>query len=1016
MSLGKKLFIGGADAACPTDSVQPFGADSAYSSNVALYQLDGNANDTVGNYNGTASNVTYSTGKYGNAAVFNGSSSKIELPSALSNGSTIAASCISFWFNVGAEVTSSTSSNEIMQFAGTSSLTGKIALGSTSGHMSGETFSVTHNVSGVYTYSKTNIPAGWNHAVVQWNSSDGKWDIYINSVKHTTYTVGTNAQGYFKLKFGNRSSIYYTGSLDQVRIYDKALSSVEVGLLYNETTSTASDTNVLGEGSGVALYSLDYDASDAGGNYNGTPTDVTFGVDGQINYGASFNGTSSSIDIGTIPELPSNTNNEVDFTFSAWVKSNTTDLNAGGGSNPIFVNQNNSYQYIGFGGNDNGNFPTGRIFYYTYGGSGQHNSWIITDETFDDDNWHHVVVTDVYNSGTNNRTRTLYVDNVQRKQDTVDKNFNANTVSTYLGSTSNAYSKQYLDQVRIFSKGLSSTEISSLYGETACVYTSTTDTVNYQGTNLAYYKFDNTTEDETGNHDGTGYNLSYTFGRFGQCADFNGLTSSSGTYISVPHNTSFSWKNNKTLSLWFKLDSYLSGSRGLAAKGNGGSGPYGWYLYKNGSDNKIGFTYYDSAVNAATLVTNNAVDLNTWYHLCITTNGTTDRLYLNGVEEDSTSSIVGIDVNTPLVIGRFYSNFTDYNIDGQIDQVRFYESTLDATAVANLYNEKQEAELNFNAVLYNGTGSNRYVSNVGFQPDLVWVKKRDGVHDHKLADSVRGATKILESSTTDAEITATGSVNSFDSNGFGVGSDSSVNGNGNDFVAWCWKGGGDAVSNTNGDITSQVSANQDAGFSIVKYTGNLSAATTATGESVGHGLSSPPELIIFKNTSNITQWNIFSSELDNWSTRLQFDTSQKNDLYSQYPIADPTSSVFYTNYLSSQNVSGSTHIAYCFHSVTGYQKIGIYTGNTTTPPTVNLGFQPRWILIKKTTTAASFNHWYILDAVRDTDGRLNKALMPTLSNQEATYTNDYVDISSSGFTPNGGFNTNGVQHIYLAIA
>ena len=206
------------DPPCFTDTTDIFKDRSG----VALYTLDYDASDS-GN----------ATGKFGEAAIFNGSSSKIELPSALSNGSTTATGCISFWFNVGAEVTSSTPSNEIMQFAGTSSLTGKIALGSTSGHMSGETFSVTSNVVGTYTYSQTNIPAGWNHAVVQWNSSDGKWDIYINAVKHTTYTVGAQAQRYFKLKFGNRSSAYYTGSLDQIRIFNDSLTSAEVLKLYN---------------------------------------------------------------------------------------------------------------------------------------------------------------------------------------------------------------------------------------------------------------------------------------------------------------------------------------------------------------------------------------------------------------------------------------------------------------------------------------------------------------------------------------------------------------------------------------------------------------------------------------------------------------------------------------------------------------------------------------------------------------------------------------------------------------
>jgi len=222
----------------------------------ALYNFHSDATDLTGNNTGTETDITYSGGNFGQGAVFNGSSSKIELPSGLSDGTTSDADCISFWFNVGAEVTSSTTSNEIMQFAGTSSLTGKIALGSTSGHMSGETFSVTHNVSGVYTYSTTNIPAGWNHAVVQWNSSASKWDIYINATAHTTYTVGTNAQGKFKLKFGNRSSNYYTGSLDQIRIFNKSLSSSEITQLYNENSSTFKKVDIFNDATD-GHYNLD---------------------------------------------------------------------------------------------------------------------------------------------------------------------------------------------------------------------------------------------------------------------------------------------------------------------------------------------------------------------------------------------------------------------------------------------------------------------------------------------------------------------------------------------------------------------------------------------------------------------------------------------------------------------------------------------------------------------------------------------------------------------------------------
>jgi hypothetical protein len=201
---------------------------------MAAYTFDGNVNDLGGNYNGTATSITYTAGKYGQSASFNGTSSKIELPSALSDGSTTDANCISFWFNVGAEITPATPNKEFMSFAFSGGAIGKITAGSTTGNFTGETFSVSSDVVTQYTYSKTNIPAGWNHAVVQWNSGNTKWDIYINGVAHTTYTFGTNEQGKFALKFGNRSSFYYPGELDQIRVFTKILSASEVTTLYNE--------------------------------------------------------------------------------------------------------------------------------------------------------------------------------------------------------------------------------------------------------------------------------------------------------------------------------------------------------------------------------------------------------------------------------------------------------------------------------------------------------------------------------------------------------------------------------------------------------------------------------------------------------------------------------------------------------------------------------------------------------------------------------------------------------------
>jgi hypothetical protein len=146
----------------------------------------------------------------------------------------------------------------------------------------------------------------------------------------------------------------------------------------------------------------------------------------------------------------------------------------------------------------------------------------------------------------------------------------------------------------------------------------------------------------------------------------------------------------------------------------------------------------------------------------------------------------------------------------------------------------------FKTVLWTGDGAARSITGIGFTPDLVWIKRRTETADHRIFDSVRGPAKILYSNSTAQENPDTSSLTSFDDDGFSAVSDYGTNGNGGNFVAWCWKAGGAAVENTDGSITSQVSANQTAGFSIVSYTGN------ATGATIGHGLNKTPKIFIVK--------------------------------------------------------------------------------------------------------------------------------------------------------------------------
>ena len=324
----------------------------------------------------------------------------------------------------------------------------------------------------------------------------------------------------------------------------------------------------------------------------------------------------------------------------------------------------------------------------------------------------------------------------------------------------------------------------------------------------------------------------------------------------------------------------------------------------------------------------------------------------------------------------------------------------------------------FNTVTYTGTGTTNPIT-VGFQPDLIWVKNRDQTDSHAIVDSVRGITSpvpYIASDQTNAEATSPNMVTSVQSDGFTItGSGGRTNVSGEDYVAWCFKAGGAAVSNTDGTITSQVSANNDLGFSIVKYTGNLNNTTSATGAPIGHGLGTTPELIIFKNLGTTTNWHVYSKDLANWGTRLYLnETSAADNVYSSYPIANPTGSVFYTNYLTAQNVNNHNYIAYCFTSKRGVSKVGSYVGTGVAGNKVYTGFEPAFIMTKRSSSAG--DNWNIIDNVRDTDPDKNSYLRANLADAEVSSSTS-ITFNRDGFTLNGGsFNTSSQTHIYYAVA
>ena len=317
-----------------------------------------------------------------------------------------------------------------------------------------------------------------------------------------------------------------------------------------------------------------------------------------------------------------------------------------------------------------------------------------------------------------------------------------------------------------------------------------------------------------------------------------------------------------------------------------------------------------------------------------------------------------------------------------------------------------------------GTSALGAVTGVGFQPDLVWAKGRSAAWDHSLFNSVMGTGlgKALYTNGTFAagayDTSGYGNVTSFDSDGFTVGLTAGNNyaynyGSGTKYLAWNWKAGGTASSNTDGIITSSVSANPTAGFSIVSWT-----ASGTNNDTVGHGLSVVPELIIMKSRDGARDWYAYTQALDgSLDFFLLNGTNAKQDSGANVP----TSSVF-SVIGSTVNVSGEKMIGYCFNSVEGYSKVGIYTGNGSADGTfVYTGFRPAFILFKR---ADSASNWTMFDNKTDPQNAVGREIYTDLANAEAGHYNA-LDFVSNGFKLRSvtySINASSSSFIYLAFA
>ena len=324
-----------------------------------------------------------------------------------------------------------------------------------------------------------------------------------------------------------------------------------------------------------------------------------------------------------------------------------------------------------------------------------------------------------------------------------------------------------------------------------------------------------------------------------------------------------------------------------------------------------------------------------------------------------------------------------------------------------------QANKYMDATAYSGTGSSQTVVNSGaMQPDFVWIKQRNSTEWHTLADSIRGTNKQLFSNSTNAEQTNSTFLTAFASNGFTVDTSSATNASGSTYIGWQWKGGGTGVTNTAGSITSTVSANTSAGFSVVTYTGNSTAGAT-----IGHGLGVAPSMIITKTRStSIGNWGVYHRSLGATQSLNLNNTGAAFTSSLWWNNTAPTSTVFSVG--TGNDVNGaSTYVAYCFAEVAGYSKFGSYTGNASTDGTfVYTGFRPKYVLVKNTTNAVE---WEVYDSTRNPSNGVNLGLIPNQSDAEGTYSPPRFDFLSNGFklrTAGGGVNGSGNTIIYAAFA
>ena len=659
-----KIPAGGGGCTDIVDNYDPFGGDG-----IALYQLNGNANDVSGNYNGTATSVTYGTGVFGQAGVFNGSSSYINTNLSLPfNG----VKTISMWFKA------NSLQNAVLFEAGPNIAFYGYALVTVN---DGRFYFIINNSAhsafiGAYTTGATYAANTWYNVVSTQTASVQK--TYLNGVEIGTVSYSTTSESYPIYLAGGSPSGFsglLNGSIDQVRIFNTALDPLEVEALYIEELCVCDGTvdtlQVLGDSSCIATYQLDGNANDLSGNYSGTPTAVSYGV-GEFDLAGVYTPALSQI---VLPDLQGLFTSKTTSTVSLWFNSNSTATN----NQWLFADYSStSFNYLVYL-----NTPSAGKIRLMSRYSSVTTSTDSVSTGLNDGNWHHLVVmVDI-----TNLKHRIYIDGSFEIEGNLPSNaYNGSSPVTYLGGYNLDGS---IDQVRIFNKALSAGEVTTLYNETACtkVCTSgTTNTLQILGDSscVAAYPLDGSPLDLSGNYNGVQTNVTYTQGEFDLAGVFNGTNSG----IGLPNNFlptnlicsgSFWVKGTSltnTTSLTKVIFANVYGSYLAFTVYNG----YLEFKIKNSSNADTDAKYSVSNFNA-----------NDWFHLVFVANGLNGQmvLYVNGVSvatATAPSSFRTLALYNSIGCAQPLTS-PESPFNGSIDQVRIFNKALSAGEVTTLYNE-----------------------------------------------------------------------------------------------------------------------------------------------------------------------------------------------------------------------------------------------------------------------------------------------------------------------------------------